>query len=133
MVFTLRQSILAPGQIRKLWRQSVNYIAAQAPYSWTESANTQSPPIGVGITRALRYMTRSVYMGAGIDNSRFAGLHTSITQVDRTRTTATVGAGQVRSRPTIRNRLTSFGSRVPVLNQAVAAAEQQNPGQATQA
>lgn len=133
MVLSLRGNVLGAGQIRKLWRQSINYVAAQPDYSWTANGNAFSPPHGVGVTRALRYMTRSVYAAGGTDNTRFAGLHTQVTQSDRTRETVTIGAGQVRNRPTVRNRLTSFGSRVPVLNQAVAAAEGQQPGQSSQA
>lgn len=136
MTFSLRGNVLGPGQIRRLWRQSVNFMAAQPPYSWTANGNSFSPPHGVGITRALRYMTRSVYERAGSDNTRFAGLHTQVLQTGRVRSTntthPTVGAGQVRARPTVRNRMTSFGSRVPPLNQAVQGAESQQPGQATQ-
>lgn len=133
MVISLRGCRLAVGQIRRLWRQSVDLIPAQAPYSWTDNANVGvqgAPP--VGITRALRYMTKSVYMGAGIDHSRFDALHTVVIKRNAYKT-VTVNAGQVRNRPTTRNRMTSFGSRVPTLNGPVQAAENQNPGGATQA
>lgn len=136
MFITLRGNVLGAGQIRKLWRQSVDLIPAQAPYSWTRSAPSPGHPVispeGVGITRALRYMTRSVYAAGGTDNSRYAALHTVIRK-QNTYKTVTVNAGQVRNRPTIRNRLTSFGSRVPTLNQTASAAQGQNPGQGTQA
>lgn len=132
MVVTLRGCVLAAGTIRQLWRQTVNYNAPQAPYSWTRSApGPDRPEFGYGgfqITRALRYMTRSTYSGAGIDNSRFAGLHTPISpragrSLHSVGGRVTVAAGSVRGRPTVRNRLTSFGSRVPTLNQASPAAE----------
>lgn len=131
-LITLRGCVLAPGQIRVLWRQSVNLISAQAAYSWTRSAPSPEHPAsstrGVDITRALRYRTRSVYIGGGIDNSRFAGLHTAISprgqrSLESRGRRVTVAAGSVRGRPTIRNRLTSFGSRVPTLNQPVQAAD----------
>jgi hypothetical protein len=83
------------------------------------------PYRGLDITRALRYMTRSVYARSGEDNTRFPGLHTRILMRSRSKP-VTIGAGQVRTRPTVRNRMTSFGSRVPTINQAVPAAEAEN-------
>lgn len=125
MILNLRGNRLAPGQIRTLWRQTANMIAAQAPYSWTDSAPAPGAPVatppGLDITRAIRYMTRSVYAQEGTDNSRFAALHTQIEQRHNYKP-VTVNAGTVRNRPTIRNRLTSFGSRVPSLNSRVSAA-----------
>lgn len=131
MFLTLRGNRLAFGQIRRLWRQSIDYVAAQS-YSWTHNGNQFTTGGPVGITRALRYMTRSVYIGGGVDHSRFDELHTVVRKENMYKT-VTVNAGQKRSAPTVRNRLTSFGSRVPTLNKAVAAAEQQKPGGATQA
>lgn len=119
MVITLRGCVLGAGQIRRFWRQSVNLIPAQAPYSWTKNAPAPGRPVqspdGVDITRALRYMTRSLYMPAGDDNTRFAGLHTVVPKRNRSKP-VTVGFGQKRNAPTVRNRLTSFGSRVQPLN-----------------
>lgn len=136
MVITLRGNVLGPGQIRRLWKQSIDLVAAQAPYSWTRSAPGAGGPVlsppGYHITRALRYMTRSVYYGAGLDHSRYDALHTVITRQNVYKT-VTVNAGQKRNQPVVRNRLTSFGSRVPSLNQVAAAAEGQSPGPATQA
>lgn len=124
MYIDLRGNILGIGQIRRLWKQAIGYIPAQAPYSWTTNRNDASPgdARGFQITRNMRYMTRSLYMGSGIDNTRFAGLHTAI--MPRVRSMpVTLGSGLVRSRPTVRNRITSFGSRVPPINSQVAAAE----------
>ena len=132
MTITLRGCVLAYGQIRRMWRQSINLIPAPAPYSWTENGPTESPVHGVGVTRALRYMTRSVYEGAGTDHSRFDAMHTQIVHAVNYKT-VTVSAGNMQGRPTVRNRMTSFGSRVPTLNQAVSAAEAQNPGSSGQA
>jgi hypothetical protein len=129
MFLTLRGNKLGFGQIRRLWRQSIDYIPGQASYSWTESAPGAGGPVvqptgGYFITRALRYMTRSVYIGGGLDHSRFDELHTVVTKQNVYKT-VTVNAGQKRNAPTVRNRLTSFGSRVPTLNKAVDAAEAQ--------
>lgn len=126
MEVTLRGCVLGAGQIRKMWRQSVNLIAAQPPYSWSANGYTGVEGArGFQVTRALRYMTRSVYMGSGFDNTRFSGLHTEITPKARMKP-VTIGKGQSRGRPTVRNRLTSFGSRVPTLNQPVQGAESTN-------
>lgn len=122
MYINLRGNVLGWGQIRKMWRQSVGYIAAPPTYSWTANGIVAERTGGFQITRALRYMTRSVYMGSGFDNTRFPGLHTQIQPKVRSKP-VTIGAGQSRGRPTVRNRITSFGSRVPTLNQPVRGAE----------
>jgi hypothetical protein len=131
MFLTLRGNRLGFGQIRGLWRQSVDYVAAQN-FSWTHNANQPTTGGPIGITRALRYMTRSVYIGGGLDHSRYDELHTIVRKQNMYKT-VTVNSGQKRNQPTVRNRLTSFGSRVPTLNKAVRAAEGQQPGRATQA
>lgn len=128
MQMSTRGMVLGAGQIRRLWRQSVNLINAQAGYSWSTSSPSPGRPVvqppAIGVTRALRYMTRSIYMGSGIDSTRFSGLHTRIYPRVRSKP-VTLGAGQVRTRPTVRNRMTSFGSRVPAINQSVQGAESQ--------
>lgn len=130
MVVTLRGCVQAAGQIRQFWRQSINLFSAQGGYSWTRNGNDVNPRPGVGITRALRYMTRSVYIGAG-DHSRYDMLHTVVTKQNVYKT-VTVNSGQQRNNPTVRNRMTSFGSRAPTLNQAVQGAEGQSVGQSPQ-
>ncbi len=120
MVVSLRGCRLAAGQIRKFWRQTVNYIPAGGAYSWTENGPIFHKLNPVGITRALRYKTQSVYMGDGIDNTRFSGLHTVIPKRNRGKL-VTLGVGQKRGQPTVRNRVSSFGSRVPTLNQPIEA------------
>lgn len=123
MAVTLRGCVLGAGQIRRLWRQSVNLIPAQGPYSWTKNGTDTNANPPLGITRALRYMTHSLYIGAGIDHTRYDEMHTVVKKKHMYKQ-ITVGRGQTRSRPTIRNRMTSFGSRVPTLNQEVQAAQQ---------
>jgi|SRR5215831_2373655 len=132
MVITLRGCILGAGQIRRLWRQSVDMIPAQGAFSWTTNANSSDGRPGFDITRALRYMTRSVYAAGGTDHTRFDMLHTKVDKRNAYKT-VTVNRGQNRNRPTVRNRLTSFGARVPTLNQQVQAAQGQRVGGATQA
>jgi hypothetical protein len=130
MQFTLRGCVLGAGQIRRMWRQAVNVIPASPSYSWSENAPQPGRPLTSnpgpqGVTRSLRYMTRSIYMGSGIDQTKFdPPLHTRIYPKVRSKP-VTIGAGQVRSRPTVRNRITSFGQRVPTINTPVSGAENQ--------
>lgn len=131
-LISLRGNVLGAGQVRRLWRQAVDLIPAQGAFSWTQNSTSTNPMPGLDITRALRYMTRSLYMGAGIDNSRYENLHTFVGKKNAYKA-VTINRGQNRNRPTVRNRLTSFGSRVPTLNQQVQAAQSQRVGGATQA
>jgi len=131
-IISLRGCVLGAGQIRRLWRQSVDLIPAQGAFSWSRNGPDGSSLPGMDITRALRYMTRSIYVAGGTDHTRFDALHTRVVK-QNTYKTVTVGRGQSRNRPTVRNRLTSFGARVPTLNQQVMAAQRQQVGGATQA
>jgi len=124
MVVSLRGNVLAAGQIRRLWRQSVDLIPAQGSFSWTRNSNSTDSNPGIDITRALRYMTRSLYAPQGVDNTRYANLHSAVPKRTNYKT-VTTGAGQKRYAPTVRNRLTSFGSRVPTLNQQIVGAQPQ--------
>jgi len=126
MILNLRGNVLGAGQVRRMWRQTADYLAPQAPYSWTDNAPGPERPAfsvsrGFQITRALRYMTRSIYIAGGTDNTRFGALHTLIQQRVHSKPVS-LGAGGSRNRPTVRNRLTSFGSRVTPLNSRVPAA-----------
>ena len=114
-----RGMVLAFGQLRAFWKQRAGYIPGPDDYSWTMNG----PPMnlagvsaarGFQITRALRYWSRSLYFGAGADNTRHAALH-SVVQPKVRHKPVTVNAGQQRGKPVTRNRLTSFGSRVPPL------------------
>lgn len=126
MFATLRGNILAPGTVRRLWRQVANLTPAQASYSWTDSAPAPGRPVsapsGLDVTRTLRYMARSTYAAAGTDGTRMSALHTKIHPRVHSKPVSIAG-GSARSRPTVRNRLTSFGSRVPPINAKVSASE----------
>ena len=128
MRISLRGNVLGAGQIRRMYRQAVNFVNAQAPFSWTENKPAPGRPIGapdgLDITVGLRYKATSLYAAGGTDNSRFAGLHTKIVPRHMSKP-VTVPGGATRSRPTVRNRITSFGSRVPPLNPRVPAAQKQ--------
>lgn len=102
------------GTIRRLWRQAVNFIPAPPPFSWTEN-----PPL---ITRALRYKASSVFRGAGSSNTRFGAPRLHV-QPRHNMRPVTLAAGNLQGRPAVRNRLTSFGSRVPTVNRPSRAAQ----------
>lgn len=113
---TVRGMILAAGQIRHDWRQALGYIAGPPGFSTTANSVSASAGRAFQVTRALRYLSRSLYMGSGIDNTRLSELHTAIPTQHRAKV-VTVNAGQQRGKPVTRNRLTSFGSRVPPLQE----------------
>lgn len=127
MFTALRGNVLAAGTVRRLWRQVADMVPASASFSWTENAPAPGrgvrSPSGFRITTGLRYMTRSLYAAGGTDASRFTALHTKV-QPKVHHKPVSVGSGQARSRPTVRNRLVSFGTRVPTLNQKVPAANE---------
>jgi hypothetical protein len=101
---------VAVGTIRRLYRQAVNYIAAPAPVSWTQN-------LPISISRALRYKASTVFRGAGSSNTRFgAPRPLRPPRSGRHPATVTLAAGNLQGRPVIRNRLASFGSRVPAVN-----------------
>lgn len=102
------------GSIRRLWRQTL-------------AGNPGPPPFQVSaapaiFTRALRYKVSSTYKEGGTVNTRFSMLHTVIRQASR-QPRPTLMAGTRRGRPVIRNRMTSFGSRVTPLNRRAPAAQ----------
>lgn len=107
----------ARGTIRRLWRQSVNFIPAPPAFEWSKQ-----PPL---ITRALRYRATSLYKQAGANNTRF-GARRPITPARHNQPIPTIGAGNLQRRPTRRNRMSSFGSRVPPINPPSNAATDQN-------
>lgn len=99
----------APGTIRRVWRQAINLSLPAPPLS-------QSSNNGLGtVTRALRYKATTIHRGAGSDKTRF-GAPRAIRPAKHNMLAATISAGNKRNLPTVRNRLSSFGSRVKPLN-----------------
>lgn len=97
----------AAGTIRRLWRQRVHPIPAPPPYSWVDN-----PRI---ITTALRYRASSTFTAAGTDNTRYGAPRPPVRNRHRAQA-VTRQAGNKAARPTVRNRLLSFGLRVPPEN-----------------
>ena len=123
METNLHGRVLAAGTVRRLWRQALQYVGGGQTFSWTANLEEPGHNHGFEITRALRYVARSFYHPAGTDNTRLSELHTLVSPQVRSRY-VTLAAGSVRSRPTVRNRLTSFGERVQPLNTRVQAGEE---------
>lgn len=109
-----RVDVAAGGTIRRLWRQAVNFIPAPPPFPVS-----QAP---LAITRALRYRASTTFQRAGNSNTRFGARRPFIVTRHNMRP-VTIAAGNQQGRPTVRNRMTSFGSRVPTVNRASTAAE----------
>jgi hypothetical protein len=110
---------VAFGTIRRLYRQVVNYLPAGPWLSWTENGVDRTRTDGVGITVALRYKVSSTFRGAGSSNTRMGAARAFVTPRHVT-ARATLGVGNLQGRPVIRNRLQSFGSRVPPVNKGSA-------------
>jgi hypothetical protein len=106
----------APGTIRRLWRQNLAPVGAPPPF-----VVSARPAVA---QRQVRFKAGTRYKASGTLNSRFSELHTTIRQAIR-EPTPRLSTGVRRGMPTVRNRLTSFGSRVDPLNPRVAAASDQ--------
>lgn len=106
----------AAGTVRRLWRQTMSGVPAPPPV-----AVSLSPAI---FTRALRYKASSSYKPSGTLNTRLSMLHTVVRMVAR-QPRPVLEAGTRRGRPTVRNRMQSFGSRVQPLNRRVIASQRE--------
>jgi hypothetical protein len=104
----------APGTVRRLWRQVLAGIPGPPPVPVSQ--------LPAEYTRSLRYRAQSFYLPAGTQNSRFSMLHTVIAQRSR-QLRPVYSAGTRKARPTVRNRMASFGSRVEPLNRAAPAGQ----------
>lgn len=109
-----RVDTAAAGTIRRLWQQAVNMIPAPPPFPVS-----QAP---LGITRAIRYRASTAFLRSGNSNTRFGARRPIVTPRHNSRP-VTIAAGNQQGRPTVRNRMTSFGSRVPTVNRPAAAAD----------
>ena len=98
-----------PGvTIRRVVHAKGNSIAAPPPFSWVEN-----PAI---ITVPVRYRATTRFRAAGTSNTMWNHGPRRIVKAKSSQPRVTRQAGNAPSRPTVRNRLASFGSRVPTLN-----------------
>ncbi len=123
----LRHDRQQAATIRRNWRQAVDYLGMGFVFSWTH--NAADPGRGTlgrdQVTRALRYLASTRYVGAG--NFLAYGAPRPLVPGRHSSRPVTVQTGNRQMRPTVRNRLTSFGSRVPPINSGVPAAESSAP------
>jgi hypothetical protein len=96
------------GTIRRVFRQAVNVILPADPISWSYN-NGQGH-----VTRALRYKAASTYVGAG-SRTQYARPR-PIRPATHRMLPITRSAGNKRNLPAVRNRMASFGRRVPSIN-----------------
>jgi hypothetical protein len=102
-----RVDTAAHGTIRRLWEQAVNMIPAPPPFP------VAAAPLG--ITRALRYKASTTFHRSGNENTRFGAKRPFVVARHNQRP-VTIAAGNQQGRPTVRNRMSSFGSRVTPVN-----------------
>jgi hypothetical protein len=105
---------VAGGTIRRLWRQVLSGMPAPPPVPVSQ--------LPAEFTRSLRYRAQSLYLPAGSQNTRFSMLHTVIAQRSR-QLRPVYSAGTRKARPVVRNRMSSFGSRVQPLNKPAPAGQ----------
>lgn len=97
------------GTVRRVFRQAINLTLPRQPLSWSYND-------GLGhVTRALRYKAASTYVGAG--SRTLYGRPRAIRPAVHRQLPVTRTAGNKRNLPAVRNRLASFGRRVPTINQ----------------
>jgi hypothetical protein len=105
---TVTPEAVGAGTIRGLVLTQSNSVAGPPPFSWVDNPRIFLP-------RTLRYRASTRFRGVGSDRTINAADRPMVRwRVQQSAVTRQVGnkpAG-----PTVRNRLASFGSRVPPLN-----------------
>lgn len=121
-----RTTVALPGTIRRWWRTPIGFITAKgsSDFSWTRNDFDELPdnrdqygnPIRLQVTGALRFLvsTRDVLTAGNQRSNPIARTVTPPRSFQPAPPLTWVGNKQ--HRPTIRNRMSSFGSRVPPEN-----------------
>lgn len=110
---------LADGTIREFVMPIVNAISGGSAFNWTRNANDDAPDGVNGVdTNPVRYRVSTAFLGQGnqLSNPR-ARSFVQYPSRPHAPNPVFLRAGQQQGKPTIRNRITSFGSRVPPINQ----------------
>lgn len=112
-----RHTVAEPGTIRRFIRAAVGYTGAAQPFSWTRNAfSDESGEVQGPVTSTKRFLisTRD-FLTAG--NQRSNPIERApIVRQPQAPPIPIVYAGNLQHRPTVRNRMTSFGSRVAPIN-----------------
>ncbi len=127
MEYDRHTDVQAAGTIRRYWRQLAGLIPAPPEFSWSGNRPAFSGERAYGWTRALRYKITSLYLPAGAGNTRYGAARPHVAMANA-QPAVTLGAGTRQARPTVRNRLRSFGSRVTPLNSPIQAAQDAQVG-----
>jgi hypothetical protein len=117
----LRVTVANPGTIRRFLMPALRYVGAMGPFSWTENSFSPDAPRGPGgQTNPLRYListTDTLTAGNLLSNPM---MRPAVPPSVAYPAPPLVLAGNVQGRPTLRQRVPSFGSRIPALNTPVA-------------
>ncbi len=106
-----------PGTIRRLIRGLVGYTGAAEPFSWTRNGFSDSSREVCGpVSSPRRFLVSTVNtltVGNQLSNPMVRPI---VVRQRQAPAPPLVQAGNVQGRPTVRNRIRSFGSRVQPLN-----------------
>lgn len=122
-IVSRRGIILGLGMIRSLWRPPLKGIDAPGGFNQATSSNDTSYRGAFHPTRHWLYKCGCISRTSGTSNTEFHGLHTPVAPATR-KSRPSLGAGQRSNPRTVRNRMTSFGSRVQPINNTAPAAQQ---------
>ena len=110
---------MAPGTIRRFWGRVANMISGGWAFNWSRNLFDDAPD-GVNgvVTTSCRYMISTRYTNTGGNDLSNPGArdYKEYPAYRHAPNPAIIRAGQQQGRPTVRNRITSFGSRVPPIN-----------------
>lgn len=115
-----RTTTLVPGvTVRVLWRNLVNYLnsGGSADFNWTLNTWENSPDVPRGpVTTSLRYLISTLWTVTAGNQRSMPIVRPPIVRQRQSPAPPLVYAGNLQGRPVLRNRMVSFGSRVPPVN-----------------
>lgn len=116
----LRETVANPGTIRRFVMPALRYVGAQGPFSWTENAFSPDAPRGPGgQSNPLRYLISTTDTTTAGNLRSNPMRRPAVPPSVASPSPPLVLAGNVQGRPTLRQRVPSFGSRIPALNTQV--------------
>jgi hypothetical protein len=106
------------GVLRRLWAPIANMISAGEIFNWSRNLYDDAPDgVNGQTTTSVRYLisTRNIGAGNGLVNPQARQVF-PYENIRHAPDPLFIRAGQQQGRPTVRNRLSSFSSRVPPIN-----------------
>lgn len=113
----LRVTVANPGTIRRFLMPALRYVGAMGPFNWTTNSFSPDARGGPGgQTNPLRYLisTTDTLTAGNLRSNPM--MRPAIPPSVAYPAPPLVLAGNVQGRPTLRQRVPSFGSRIPALN-----------------